>query len=314
MSVEILIDRAMPEVMTDHIVATIPEWATWRALDRADAEFGPALATADVLLHVLDPISASDIAAAPRLKLIHKLGAGVNTIDRAAAAANGVAVANMPGINAPAVAEHALMLLLAVLRKLPVQHRGTVASTAWPTGPDAPGPTTEIVDLQVGLIGYGAIGQRFENALVALGATVFHHSRTTDRPGWLALDELVESVDVISLHLPLTEETTAMLDENRIRSMRPGAIVINTARGGLIDQVALTAALADGHLGGAGLDVFDPEPPAGDDVLLSLPNVVVTPHSAWMTAGTLRRCWDRALENCRRLRDGKPLADVIAFE
>jgi phosphoglycerate dehydrogenase-like enzyme len=280
---------------------------------RDRAGLADALRHADVLLHVLDPVDDATMALAPNLRLIQKLGVGVNTIDLEAARARGVAVCNQPGVNTIAAAEHALALLLAALRRLPEYHTATAAGRGWAVDPLVGETCGEIAGRTVGLVGYGAIARRFERVLLALDATVLHTTRTDDRTAaWRTLDELLAESDVVSLHVPLTAGTTRLLDADRLARMKQGAILVNTARGGLVDQAALTAALVDGRLATAGLDVFADEPTMPDDPILACERVVVTPHVAWLTGETLARCLARAVDNCRRLRAGEELADRVA--
>jgi phosphoglycerate dehydrogenase-like enzyme len=162
----------------------------------------------------------------------------------------------------------------------------------------------------VGLVGYGAIPQSLAPVLVALGCRVIYTSRTrrADAVGeWRALDELLAEADVVSLHLPLVPETERLIDAHALARMKPGTLLINTARGGLVDQHALTEALASGRLSGAGLDVFVHEPHDASEALFRLPNVVLTPHIAWLTTGTFDRSFALAVENCRRIASGKAL-------
>jgi phosphoglycerate dehydrogenase-like enzyme len=266
------------------------------------------LADCDVLWHVLQPCTADMIAAAPGLSLIQKIGTGVNSIDLEAARRRGIPVCNLPGTNARAVAELALGLMLSVLRRIPAFDRGLRAGT-W-SDPALQDGISEIGGRTVGLIGFGAIPKILAPILVALGCTVIYHARSCLADAIAAyrpLDRLLAEADIVSLHLPLLPETRHTIDAASLARMKPGAILINTARGGLVDQAALVGALVSGRLAGAGLDVFDPEPPAADDPLLALPNVVVTPHVAWLTSGTFDRSFALAAENCRRIASGAPL-------
>jgi phosphoglycerate dehydrogenase-like enzyme len=268
-----------------------------------------ALADADVLLHVLSPVTKAILDAAPNLKFVQKIGVGVDTIDRDAARARGIAVCNMPGTNTVAVAELTLSLMLAVLRRVAVLDAGLRAGNGWPAQPAHLDAAGEIDGATVGLVGYGAVARRLRPTLTALGARVVVHSRTPPDDGApaLPLDELLAQAEIVSLHVPATDATRGMIDARRIARMKPGAVLINTARGALVDEAALVAALESGRLAGAGLDVFAREPLEFGHRLLGLPNVVLTPHVAWMTPGTWRRSLAVVTENCRRLRAGEPL-------
>jgi phosphoglycerate dehydrogenase-like enzyme len=262
----------------------------------------------EILWHVLKRCTAEMIAAAPRLRLIQKIGVGVNTIDLDAAKARGIAVCNLPGTNARAVAELTLALMLAVLRRLPrfdaAMRRGEWSDPALQDGIGELGGRT------VGLVGYGAIPRLLAPVLAALGCRLIYTSRTPhpDAVGeWRSLDALLSESDVVSLHLPLTAETETLIDARAFARMRRGAILINTARGGLVDQSALTQALKDGKLAGAGLDVFVHEPHDATEPLFHLPNVVLTPHIGWLTTGTFDRSFALAAENCRRIAAGEAL-------
>jgi phosphoglycerate dehydrogenase-like enzyme len=267
----------------------------------------------EVLWHVLKRCTAEMIAAAPRLRLIQKIGVGVNTIDLDAARARGIAVCNLPGTNARAVAELTLALMLATLRRLPRFDAG-LRSGVW-LDPAAQDGIGELGGRVVGLVGYGAIPRLLAPVLVALGCTVIYAARreVADAPGARRpLDALLAEADVVSLHLPLTGETENLIDAAAIARMKPGAVLVNTARGGLVDPVALAAALREGRLAGAGLDVFVHEPVDPADPLLRLPNVVLTPHIAWLTTGTFDRSFSLAAENCRRLAANAPLLHRVA--
>ena len=250
------------------------------------------------------------IAAAPQLKLIQKIGVGVNTIDLEAAKQRRIPVCNLPGTNARAVAELTLGLMLSVLRRIPAFDRalraGTWTDTAMQDGVGELGGRT------VGLVGFGAIPRILAPILAAMGCTVIYTSRTpADHPvaTYRTLDQLLAEADVVSLHLPLVPETRHVIGTDALGRMKPNAILVNTGRGGLVDPSALVAALASGRIAGAGLDVFEAEPLPPGDPVLDLPNVVVTPHIAWLTTGTFDRSFALAAENCRRLASGCPAAE-----
>jgi len=268
------------------------------------------LADTDVLWHVLSPATAGLIAAAPRLRLIQKIGVGVNTIDLDAARARGIPVCNLPGTNARAVAELTLALMLAALRRLPLFHTAMREGRGFVLDPASQDGLGELGGRTVGLVGYGAVPRVLAPILRAMGCRVIYTARNPrgDAAGeFRPLHALLAEADVISLHVPLTAETERMIDAAAFARMRSGAVLVNTARGGLVDQAALVAALRGGRLAAAGLDVFDDEPPAAQEPLLSLPNVVLTPHIGWLTTGTFDRSLALAEENCRRLQAGEEL-------
>ncbi|SDE89927.1 Lactate dehydrogenase [Mycolicibacterium neoaurum] len=298
------------------MVAPEHDWLDirWCAEDD-DETFYRELPDAEVIWHVLRPLSGADLELAGSCRLVHKLGAGVNTIDVRTATARGIAVANMPGANAPSVAEGTLLLMLAALRRLPLLDRATRAGTGWPSDPSLGETVRDVGSCTVGLVGYGNIAKQVERVVVAMGTPadrVLHTSTRDDgHPGWRPLPELLADSDIVSLHLPLTEATHHLLDRQALALMKPAAVLINTARGPIVDELALAEALRAGRLAAAGLDVFSVEPVEADNPLLNLDNVVLTPHVTWYTADTMRRYLELALDNCRRIRDGQPLANVV---
>ena len=280
-----------------------------------DDAFYRELPDAEVVWHVLRPISSDDLAKAPHLRLVHKLGAGINTIDVDAATARGIAVANMPGANAASVAEGTVLLILAALRRLPTLDRATRAGTGWPSDPTLGETVRDVGGCTVGLIGYGDIAKRVERIVVAMGtppADVLHTSTRDDgQPGWRTLADLLAVSDIVSLHLPLTEGTFGLLGREALSRMKPGAVLVNTSRGPIVDEDALVDALRSRRLAAAGLDVFAVEPVPAGNPLLGLENVVLTPHVTWYTADTMRRYLELAVDNCARLRDGRDLSNLV---
>ncbi|BCW87276.1 Hydroxypyruvate reductase [Alphaproteobacteria bacterium SO-S41] len=280
-----------------------------------DAAFARESADADVLLHVLKPVTAAMMDGAPKLKLIQKIGVGVNTIDLEAAKARGIAVCNMPGTNSQAVAEMALTLMLAVLRRVAVFDPQTRAGNGWKPEAAVLDQVGEIAGRTVGFFGFGASASRLAPVLEALGASVIYTARSPKvgrEAQFRSLEALLAEADILSLHAPATPETRGLIGADSIARMKRGAIIINTARGELIDEVALVAALQSGQLSGAGLDVFAQEPVDPANPLLTLSNVVVMPHLAWLTPETLRRSMSVALENCRRVAAGTELLHRVA--
>jgi phosphoglycerate dehydrogenase-like enzyme len=268
------------------------------------AAFERLLPDMEVLWHVLKPVTADVIGRAPKLKLIQKIGSGVNSIDVEAAKRRGIAVCNLPGTNSRAVAEMTLLLMLACLRRLPELQQSLNAGwfDAWRLQ-DRLG---ELGGRTVGLVGYGEVPRILQPILEAMGAKVLFWSRSRKNA---ELDAIVSACDIVSLHLPLTPETTGLIDPMK---MKRGAILVNTARGGLVVEKFLTECLASGHLAAAGLDVFAAEPPEKHNRLLALPNVICTPHVAWLTKETLERSVVVARENVRRLETGADLLHRVA--
>lgn len=303
----------VPGDKVTEFLASQTDWLDVRYCAEDDDEtFYRELPHADVIWHVLRPVSAEDLAKAVKVRLVHKLGAGVNTIDVAAATARGIAVANMPGANAPSVAEGTLLLMLAALRRLPELDRATRAGEGWPSDPTLGETVRDIGGCTVGLVGYGSIAKQVERILVAMGAEVLHTSTRDDgEPGWRRLSALLAESDIVSLHLPLTEATRGLIGPDALALMKPDAILVNTSRGPIVDEAALVDALRTGGLAAAGLDVFSVEPVPADNPLLTLGNVVLTPHVTWYTADTMRRYLEFALDNCERLRDGRDLVNVV---
>jgi phosphoglycerate dehydrogenase-like enzyme len=273
-----------------------------------DALLASLLPDCEVVWHVLKRCTSDMIAAAPKLRLIQKIGVGVNTIDLEAAKTHGIPVCNLPGTNSRAVAELTLALMLAVLRRVP-RFDATFRAGVWMDLALQDG-LGELGGRVVGLVGYGSVPRILAPVLVAMGCQVLYTARNQVPEAvarFVPLNSLLEQSDVVNLHLPLTPETGRLIDRTALSRMKKGAVLINTARGGLVDEPALIDALRSGRLGGAGLDVFTEEPVARGEALLTLDNVVVTPHIAWITTGTFDRSFVLAAENCRRVAAGEAL-------
>jgi D-3-phosphoglycerate dehydrogenase / 2-oxoglutarate reductase len=239
------------------------------------------------------PLTADDFARAKKLKVVSKQGVGVNTMDLAAAKKHGVIVCNTPGVNSEAVAEMALGMILDVGRRITEMDRliraGKLTNRADFLG-------QELWEKTVGIIGMGNIGTRvgrklhgaFNNRILAYDPyKPANHWADIPHQRLASLDDMWAQVEVLTVHVPLTDETRGMVGAPGIARMKPTAIVVNVSRGGIVEEKALHAALKEGRLAGAGLDVWDGvEPPATDDPLLSLPNVVATPHAAGGTRDT----------------------------
>jgi len=253
---------------------------------------------AAVLLRGSPPLNERVLNAAPGLKIIAKHGAGVDSVDIAAATCRGIAVMVANGANADAVAEHALALMLALSRELPKYERDA-RSGAWR---DLNRFTRDFSSRTVGIVGYGQIGERTARLAQTCGAKVVIHSRTAITPpeGMRYepdFDRLLGDSDIVSLHCPLTDKTRGLIGAAQLARMKPDALLINTARGPVIDEAALVRALQEGRLGGAGLDTFAVEPPDPANPLFALPNVIVTPHVAAATTGAMVRMGTIAANN-----------------
>ena len=294
-------------------VAPEADWLDIRYCAEGDDDtFYQELPHADVVWHVLRPISSADLEQAPHCRLVHKLGAGVNTIDVETATRLGIAVANMPGANAGSVAEGTVLLMLAALRRLTELDRATRDGKGWPSDPTLGETVRDIGGCTVGLVGYGNIAKAVERIVVAMGAHVLHTSTRDDGlPGWRLLPELLSASDVVSLHIPLTDQTEGLLGRDALSLMSSDAVLVNTSRGAVVDEDALVDALRSGGLAAAGLDVFAAEPIPAGNPLLTLANVVLTPHVSWYTLDTMRRYLEVAVDNCRRIRDGRDLANAV---
>jgi phosphoglycerate dehydrogenase-like enzyme len=276
-------------------------------------EFRAALADAEYLVG-LGEFATDDafFRAAPRLKLLQLLSAGYDRIDVEAARRAGVPVCNNGGANAVAVAEHALMLMLAVCRRLAWQH-AMVTSGRW-RGNDVAGVRLfELHGRTLGIIGLGTIGKKVARLARAFGMEVQYYDiarLTEDQADQLGvrfrlMSELLRSSDIVSLHVPLTKLTRRMIGAAELRLMRPSAYLINTCRGPVVDEPALHEALTSGTIAGAGLDVFDREPPAADNPLFSLDNVVLTPHFAGPTWDNQYTRFRNAFDNVQRVARGE---------
>ncbi len=295
----------------DALVGT--EFAVNVCPEHDDTRFNALLSNAEVLWHVLKPVTAGVIAAAPKLRLIQKFGVGVNTIDLDAARARGISVCNIPGANSRAVAELTLTLMLAALRRVAYLHTRLREQDGWHVPNAVQDRLSELGGKTVGLVGFGAVPRLLAPWLTAIGARVVYHSRTKREVPYpcLTMAELLAESDILSLHVPLTAETRNILDASAFARMKRGVVLVNTARGNLVAEEALVHALHEGIVGAAGLDVFGLEPVDSAHPLLAFEQVVTTPHVAWLTAETMERCLSGALANCRALRDRRPLANVV---
>jgi D-3-phosphoglycerate dehydrogenase len=270
------------------------------------------LAGMDVLCATSRLQVTAEVIAASELQVIGKLGTGIDNVDLEAAAAAGIPVTYTPGLNAMAVAEHALGLALAVLRQTPVLEQ-ILADGHWR---DATPLGTELVGKTVGIIGFGNIGQRFAGLLAGFHTDLLVYDpyiRPEDTQVLGArqvdLDTLLQRSDLVSVHAALTPETRGMLDATAFAQMAPEAVIVNTARGPIIDEAALIDAIDAGTIAGAGLDVFASEPLDPDSRLHALERVITTPHSAARTTEAAAATIRQLAANVNALLDGQPVPE-----
>ncbi len=276
------------------------------------AELEPALGDAEYMV-CYPNVRMGDAfyRAAPRLKLVQLLSAGYDAVDLEAARRAKVPVTNNGGANAVSVAEHTLMLMLAVSRKLVWQH-ANVAGGRWRGNGPAP-RMYELFDKTLGIVGLGTIGKKVARLAQAFGMRVQYYDiarlseDAEDALGvrFRLLRELLQTSDVVSLHVPLNASTRHLIGAGELALMKPSAMLINTSRGPVVDEPALTRALADGKLLGAGLDVFDREPPPADNPLFALDNVVLTAHFAGPTWDNHVARFRNAFDNVQRVHRGE---------
>jgi D-3-phosphoglycerate dehydrogenase len=292
--------RILAEIADVRVAAGTDEDALARELAAADA----------LVLRARGRVGPATFANAARLKVIARYGAGVDNVDLAAAREHGVVVVNAPGANSRSVAEHAVACLLALARRLP-EHDRAVRSGDWAARDR--GGTRELHGMTLGVVGLGHVGLTVaQMCSLGLGMQVLYADPGVPAPppGLAArrtsLDRLVATADAVTLHLPLTAATAGLLDAARIALMKPTAYLVNTSRGGLIDEHALAAALRGGRLAGAALDVFGSEPPCPSHPLLDCPGTLLTPHAAALTEDADRRVAVTVARDVAAVLAGKP--------
>ncbi|WP_308882004.1 D-2-hydroxyacid dehydrogenase [Neisseria subflava] len=268
---------------------------------------------ADIVITNKVVISAQAFAENPQLKLVAVTATGVNNVDVEAAKQNGTAVCNIRAYGNESVAEHAFMMMITLMRNLPAYQRD-VAAGLWENSPffcHLGAPMRDLNGKTLAIFGRGNIGKTLATYAQAFKMNVVfaeHKNAQSVRDGYVSFDEAIRSADVISLNCPLTPQTANMIGEAELQQMKPGAILINCGRGGLVDEAALVAALKYGQIGGAGFDVLTQEPPRDGNPLLKarLPNLIITPHIAWASQEAANRLFDILLDNINRFVAGNP--------
>lgn len=302
------IDPAGPESIAD-----IAEFTSVGAYDSTEA-LKADVGRFDAVIDRLIDLSAEVIAEAENLRVISKHGVGVDNIDVGAATAHDVVVTNTPGANARGVAELAITLLLSVRKRILEADRH-VRAGEWDRHEFS---TPELGGDTLGLLGCGHIGSNVARLAMAFGMDVLAYDPYVDPSGLLDGVELVddepalfERSDAVSVHVPLTEETRHAVSTAEFEALGEGGIVVNTSRGGVVDEAALAKAAAEGVLAGAGLDTLESEPPSPDDPLLDREDVVLTPHIGGITVESLREASTRAAENVRAVYEGDLPQDAL---
>jgi glycerate dehydrogenase len=268
-----------------------------------DAEVAARIEGFQVVLANKAVLDRRAIAGNPQLRLIALTATGTNNVDTAAAREAGVAVCNLCDYCTPSVVQHVFALLLALTHRL-AGYQALVRSGRWQEAGQFSvfdHPIRELEGRVLGIVGFGALGRGVARVAEAFGMQVQLANRPGGPPadGRHDLDELLPRLDVLSLHCPLTEATRGLVSRERLARMKPDAVLINTARGALVDAQALADALRSGRLGGAGIDVLEREPPPADHPLLdpAIPNLIVTPHVAWAAREARQRCLDELALN-----------------
>ena len=275
---------------------------------------------ADILLTNKTPLGKDILEQLPVVKFISLLATGYNVVDVQFAKQKGIVVSNVPGYGTASVVQMTFALLLEFC--LHVQrHSDAVAAGRWSSSKDFcfwDYPLVELQDKTLGIIGFGDIGKKVADVASAFGMQIVANSRTQSDQGhrknfkWVTLDELLRQADVVSIHSPLTPETTGLINKQTLQLMKPSAFLINTSRGPIIVDQDLADSLNNGTIAGAGIDVLSAEPPTADNPLLKAKNCIITPHISWATKEARARLLDIAVNNVKAFLEGKAVNVVNA--
>lgn len=300
------VTRRLPGTALDRLAAA-HEVEVWPLrLPPGPGELGSCLAGADGLLSLLtDPIGADVLERAPGLRAIANYAVGVDNVDVAEATRRGIPVGNTPDVLTETSADFAFALLMAAARR--VVEADAAARRDWVTWEPAALLGVDIHGATLGIVGHGRIGSAVARRAEGFGMRVLHSERSAGEP----LDELLATSDFVTLHCPLTAETTGLIGARELGLMRPGAVLVNTARGPIVDGDALARALSEGEIAAAALDVTDPEPPPPGHPLLSAPNLLLTPHIASASERTRAAMADIAVDNLLAALAGEPMAHCV---
>jgi len=312
----LLIDPALA-IFRERFAERLPTDVEVVAVASFDAgEFARLAVDAEIVINARRPVDAALFRMAPAIRYVQQIGVGTDPVDWPAAEAAGALVAYNPGVNKTGAAEHAVMLMLALLKRLSSTELATRAGRFEPAEVIAAG-IDDLADATVGLIGLGQIGQAVAERLVPFGPRVLYATRhpvpeAEARLGveWRSIPDLLNASTIVSLHLPLSDATRHLIGADELASMPPGSYLVNTGRGGLVDEAALRAAILSGHLAGAGLDVIDGET-EGVNPFADLPTVIVTPHIGGGSRNSMANVVERCTANIRRYLAGQPVLDVV---
>lgn len=303
---DLALDSIRDEVtQLDSYMATVPE----QVAERIDGY--------DVVITNKVVLGREVIAGAASLKLICVVATGTNNIDLDAAKARGVRVCNCVAYGVDSVVQHVFALMLALHTNV-IRYDAAVKAGEWGKATQfcmLSFPIRELAGKTLGIFGYGNLGRAVANVAHAFGMRVIVAERPDApvREGRVPFEQFLAEVDVLTLHCPLTEDTRNLIDEDAIARMKPGSFLINAARGGVVDEAALAAALRSGHLAGAASDVLTQEPPKAGNVLLAddIPNLILTPHSAWGSREARQRIIDQTVENIQAFKSGERIRVVV---
>jgi len=296
--------------------ATLPEWRMYPAT--SPGQRLERIADAGVVVTNKVVLDAAVLGSAPNLKLVCITATGTNNVDLEAAARLGIAVSNVTAYATDSVAQHVMAVMLAHHTRL-LEYNAAVRNGDWSRSPQfclLDYPVRELNGMTLGIVGYGELGRGVERLARAFGMRVLIAQRPGGEPqtGRVELDQLLRRADLVSLHVPLAANTQNLIDARRLALMKPHALLVNTARGAVVDNRALAQALREGVIGGAAMDVLDAEPPPLDHPLLAddIPNLILTPHTAWAGQGARQNVVDQTVANIQGFLDGKPRNRVEA--
>ncbi|MFD1260009.1 2-hydroxyacid dehydrogenase [Entomomonas asaccharolytica] len=296
------------------LISLFSEWQSYP--QTKPSEIIERIQGAHVVICNKSPLSREVIEASPALKLILVTATGTNNIDLVAAKEHNITVCNCRGYGTEAVSQHALMLILALAARL-IDYNKAVAAGEWQNANNfclMNYPIMELAGKTLGIIGYGELGQAVAKLAEAFGMKILigQIPNRPQRDNTIALTELLPQVDILTLHCPLTEDTKNLLTEKELRTMKKDALLINTARGGIINEQDLANVLKSGHLGGAATDVLTIEPPKDGNPLLdhAIPRLIITPHCAWATKEAQQRIVEQVTENAKAFLAGKAIRTV----